>query len=398
MHRTWRTLTWLQHILIVVLTVVCAVRAGTTGAPWVPQLVLSVALLLLYAVGVLRSWRSPSWVAGLTIIWAALVVVSAENVWIAFSLWLLAAHLLRLGWAIAYSLVVLGVVIAAPWASKGTITLPEVLGPLIGAAFALFVSRGQVQLVRDSLERQRLVDSLVAAQTETEALHAELVAAQREAGAQAERTRLSRDIHDTLAQGFSSIVLLARAGQARDEAALRELVHRIEQAASDGLADARRVVAALSPVELEGASLPAALRRLADALGEQTGIQAVLRAEGDVDAVPTAVEVALLRTAQGALANVRQHAQASRVVLSLLGTEDGVRLDIVDDGVGFDAATLVAAPGPAASGDSGSTGGYGLTASRARLRELGGTLEVESAPGQGTTVSATVPLTRGGRP
>ena len=332
---------------------------------------------------VFRRWTSPWWLLALTGIWIVLVILSPENVWIAFSLWLLAGHFLPLTGAIAYSSIVLAVVIGAPWLAHGMPSLPEVLGPSIGAVFAIAVSRGQIQLVRDAVERQRLLDSVIAAQAETEELHAELAAAQREAGALAERTRLSRDIHDTLAQEFSSIVLLARAGRRRTG---RVAGHRraIETTAHAGLTESRRVVGALAPTDLEDAGLPAALRRLTTALTEQTGIAATVLVDGPLPPLPTGVEVALLRIAQGALANVRQHAQASRATLSLNGTDDMVQLQVSDDGVGFDPEQRVRV--------SPAQGGYGLAASRARVQERGGTLTIDSAPGAGTTVTAAVPL------
>ncbi|MDN5559306.1 MAG: sensor histidine kinase, partial [Ruaniaceae bacterium] len=97
----------------------------------------------------------------------------------------------------------------------------------------------------------------------------------------------------------------------------------------------------------------------------------------------TEVEVALLRTAQSALANVRLHAQATRVVVSLIDADDSVRLDIIDDGVGFDLNAWER---------SARTSSYGLRFMRARLRELGGGLDVESTPGEGTAISVHLPI------
>jgi signal transduction histidine kinase len=125
------------------------------------------------------------------------------------------------------------------------------------------------------------------------------------------------------------------------------------------------------------------LERLAD----ESGIEATLHADDDLPALGLDAEVALLRTAQSALANVRSHAGASRVVVTLADAGDAVRLDIVDDGIGFDATRW-----DAQGGVSGQGGGYGLRSMRARLRELGGGLDVESAPGDGTALSAHVPL------
>ena len=93
-----------------------------------------------------------------------------------------------------------------------------------------------------------------------------------------------------------------------------------------------------------------------------------------------------MRTTQGALANVRRHARASRVVVSLSEIGDSVRLDIVDDGIGFDPAAVSARP------TAPESGGYGLRSTRARLRQLGGGLDIESGQGEGTALTAHVPL------
>jgi signal transduction histidine kinase len=161
---------------------------------------------------------------------------------------------------------------------------------------------------------------------------------------------------------------------------------QIQDLAREGLVDTRRIVDALMPAELEGSALGDALRRMLRRLHEQTGIRTDLHVDPTVPALPVAVEVALLRTAQSALANIRAHARAGRVVVSLTDASDAVRLDVVDDGIGFDATDWNARErrrGP---------GGYGLRSMRARLRELGGELDVESAPGDGTALSASVPL------
>jgi signal transduction histidine kinase len=110
-----------------------------------------------------------------------------------------------------------------------------------------------------------------------------------------------------------------------------------------------------------------------------------LHVDESLPQLPTAIEVALLRTAQSALGNVRLHAEASRVVVSLIDGDDSVRLDVIDDGRGFDVAAWERGSG------SGSSS-YGLRFMRARLRELGGGLEIESAPGEGTVVSVHLPL------
>lgn len=400
MHRVMRTLTVVQHILFGVLAAVCVTRSWSTGAPRVPLVLAAVALLAWYAVG-LRWGARPAdpagsgesgnrarwWLLGLVACWLALVLVSAENVWLAFSLWLLIPHFFRVRWAAALSLGVLAVVIWRPWFATGQLTVAEALGPAIGALFAFALSRGQHQLVRDAIERQQLVDSLVRAQDEMALLHDELASSQREAGVLQERGRLSRDIHDTLAQGFSSIVLLARGRTVvAGESGLTDLLGQIESMASTNLAEARSVVSALAPKSLSDNGLVQSLGRIVEALSHETGIQAELRVEGEELHMPTTTEVALLRTAQGALANVRSHSGASRVVVTLSGLPDRVLLEVVDDGRGFKPAAVAERAG------AFSHGGYGLPSTRARLRELGGDLAIESAPGEGTALSAHLPI------
>lgn len=408
--RMLQRLALVQHLLFGVLVAVCLVRAWTTGASKPLLIGTTVLLVAWYLAGAVRATTqlgrasstlppSPTsaaaagsrlltpggwWLIGLVGCWLLGVAVSAENVWVGFSLWLLAGHLLPLRVALPVSGLILLVVIARPWHADGG-SVAGVVGPTIGAVFALALSRGLQVVVRDSLERQRLVADLVAAQAETEELHAELAATQREAGVLAERTRLSRDIHDTLAQGFSSILLLARAGSATDDpAATARLLAQIETSAADNLDEARRVVGALAPAPLQS-GLVEALRRILDRFGDETGVDTDLRVEGDLTALTPRLEVALLRVAQSSLANVRQHAHARRVVVTIAEAEDLVRLDLVDDGRGFDPAVLGR---PATEVQRG---GYGLRASRQRLRELGGGLDVESEPGGGTAVSAFLP-------
>ncbi|MFD4422139.1 sensor histidine kinase [Agromyces sp. NPDC058484] len=382
-----------QHLITAVLIAVGAGRAVADGAPI--ALVLASALVFAgwYVGGVVLAGRTRDralgawWLVGLALIWGGTVAASVEFVWLAFPLWLLAGYILRWRWAVVFSVVVFVVVAVAPILHLGTTTYANVIGPLVGGVFALGISRGYVELLNDARERQRLVASLVQAQAEMADLHEELAKTQRESGAMEERTRLSRDIHDTIAQGFSSISLLVHAALSNGDASdSGRVLNQIDAIARDNLVDVRRIVAALAPAELEEGALAGALRRMLDRLTEETGIATELHVDEGFPALPTTVEVALLRTAQSALANVRLHADAGRVVVNLADIEDSVRMDVADDGRGFDARSWNAG----SSGAGG--GGYGLHSMRARLRELGGGLDVESTSGEGTALSAHVPL------
>ncbi|MBG6095532.1 sensor histidine kinase [Nocardioides luteus] len=381
-----------QHVIAVVLTAIGVSRAVGDGVALPVAVASGVAILGWHTAGVVLPSRTRSrrllvwWLVGFAAIWTAAVVVSAEFVWLAFLLWLLAGHLLPLRWGLAFSALILVVVIVAPVLDRGTTSYADVFGPVIGGIFAFGISRGYLQLLRDAAERERLVTSLRSAQQEMAELQDELVLAQRHSGAVAERTRISRDIHDTIAQALSSIRLLTHAGGSRttDEDASRTFA-QVEALAGDSLADVRRIVAALAPAELEDAALASALRRMLDRAHDEAGLVAELHVDDTLPLLRTEVEVALLRTAQSALSNVRLHAGATRVVVTLTDDQDSVRMDISDDGAGFDVAAWEQDAGAGSSS-------YGLRFMRARLRELGGGLDVESTPGEGTAVSAHLPI------
>ncbi|MDQ0614519.1 signal transduction histidine kinase [Microbacterium sp. W4I4] len=381
-----------QHVIAAGLAAIGTIRAIGDGTPVAAAVISGLAILAWHTAGTILPSRSSSralvvwWLIGFGVIWIAAVAVSSEFVWVAFLLWLLAGHLLPVPWGLVYSGVVLAVVITAPIMHHGTTSYANVFGPLIGGIFAFGISRGYLQLLRDAAERERLVGSLTRAQQEMADLQDELALAQRQSGAIAERTRISRDIHDTIAQALSSIRLLAHAGAGRsaDAEAARTLT-QVETLAGDSLADVRRIVAALVPAELEGDVLAAALRRMLDRAHDEVGLQVELHVDDTLPLLPTEVEVALLRTAQSALANVRLHSGATRVVMSLVDADRTVRLDVTDDGAGFDA------PAWEKHTESGSSS-YGLRFMRGRLRELGGGLDIESAPGEGTTISVHLPI------
>ncbi len=257
-----------------------------------------------------------------------------------------------------------------------TLGASAVLTVAFSVAFGLWVFR----IINQSDDRASLISEL--GQT-----RAELAQANRRAGVLAERQRLSGEIHDTVAQGFSSIIMLLQAADAevgREPAAAREHLSLALQTARENLAEARGLVAALAPAGLERGALDGALRRLTDTVPGHLGPPASFEVTGTAAPLPRPAEVMLLRVGQEALANVRQHAQARHVRVRLRYGEGQVGLEVTDDGVGFDPGT----PGA----------GYGLPGMRARADEAGGRLEVRSAPGLGTTVSVVVPVDAPGAP
>src|SRR5690606_34888220 len=199
-----------QHVIAAGLAAIGVVRAIGDGTPVPAAVVSGLAILAWHTAGTVLPSRTSSrslvvwWLIGFGVVWVAAVAVSSEFVWVAFLLWLLAGHLLPVPWGLLYSAIVLVVVITAPILHHGTTSYANVFGPLIGGIFAFGISRGYLQLLRDAAERGRLVGSLTRAQQEMADLQDELALAQRQSGAIAERTRISRDIHDTIAQALSS--------------------------------------------------------------------------------------------------------------------------------------------------------------------------------------------------
>ncbi|WP_455358204.1 sensor histidine kinase [Streptomyces sp. SYSU K21746] len=385
------------HALLAGLLALAVARAVTGDAARATAVVVTAAVLaVVYAAGVLTPavHRSPRagavWLAALGAGWLVLLALSPNGLWVAFPLYFLQLHLLPGRWGLPAVVVTAGAAIGSALLHGQDISPGTFIGPLLGAAVAVATVLGYQALYRESERRRELIDELIAAR-------AELAAAERAAGTLAERERLAREIHDTLAQGLSSIQLLLRAAERVlpvDSPATGH-VRQAREAAQDNLAEARRFVKALTPPDLERGSLAAALERLCTATPGGPAVQ--FGVSGTPAVLPTPYEVALLRVAQSALANTVRHAHARRAEITLSFMDTSVALDIVDDGTGFDPALRRAEY----SGDSGNSGdpadaadagGFGLPAMRARARSLGGTLSVESAPGQGTAVAITLPL------
>ena len=233
---------------------------------------------------------------------------------------------------------------------------------------------------------------LAAMMEENAGLHAQLVAQAREAGMLDERQRMAGEIHDTLAQGLTGIIAQLEAAELGEADRERRHLRLARDLARESLAEARRSVQALRPGPLDDARLPEALGELAGQWTEATGIPVRMAVDGTAIPLQPALEVVLFRAAQESLANIAKHAGATRAGITLSYTYDVVVLDVLDDGAGFDPDAAGAAQAPGGSSPNGT--GYGLSAMRQRLRQVGGALEIESAPGDGTTVSASVPTLR----
>ncbi|MEU3188626.1 sensor histidine kinase [Streptomyces sp. NPDC006923] len=246
---------------------------------------------------------------------------------------------------------------------------------LLSIALSIFLGLWITRVVRQSKERGALIEELQSSREREARLS-------RDAGVAAERERLAREIHDTITQGLTSIVSLVQAADAEvnDSPGLaRERLALADRVAKESLAEARDFIAALTPPTLRGSSLAQAVRRQAEGLEAQTGLEVRCSVHGEERPLPMAVSVVLLRAVQEAVANVRKHAtEAGRVTVTVRYDEDTVRLRVEDDGQGF-------VP-------DGLQEGYGLRGMLARVREISGRAEIRSHPGQGTTIDVAVPL------
>jgi signal transduction histidine kinase len=271
---------------------------------------------------------------------------------------------------------------------------------LVNFAIALGFSYAERTQTEDLNRRKEMIDELTEANARLEGLlaenaglHAQLLSQAREAGVQDERQRMAREIHDTLAQGLVGIIRQLEAAERIDEVAARRHIDAATTLARESLSEARRSVQELAPAALEHARLPDAIAQVAERWSKLSGIGVSARTTGRAVPMRPEIEIALLRTAQEALANVARHAQAAEVVLTLSYMDDEVTLDVHDDGIGFNPESLRA---PQAGPRAGEVpeGGFGLRAMRQRIEALSGTLEVESRIGDGTTIATAIPSIR----
>lgn len=379
--RSTQLLRVVESVLLLAMVLLGLARSLSTDAG-PPAVVVGVVLLVWYAAGSVLARRSAMtgglWLAGLSLLCLAAVWVSADFAWVSFAVFVAIANALRPVAAfgcITGLAVGTGGILAVRWPDDGN-WVGQVVGPLVGASVAGALVGITRLAAAESAERQRLLDELLATRDE-------LARAHLDAGARGERERLNREIHDTLAQGFTSVLLTARrarhAVHGGDMASADAEIDRVEALGRTGVEDARRLVGRLPPVELDDRSLPAALALLARDDRSNAEPVVEIRVDGESRQLPPGIDVAVLRVAQEAVTNARRHARAGRVVVTLTFQSDAVRLDVVDDGAGFDP-------------NNRSARGYGLSSMRSRMEQLGGTIEVESVPGGGTAVNATVPL------
>ena len=367
-------------------------RSGLSGAERTQVAILTTLLALWHLVGgiiytrCVAGWRQRPVASTIILLvgialWYLLIRISPTFYFTLAGFYSQIFFMLPPTWAIPVS-VGLGVLVLTEGGS-GSLRLqdPGTWAAIAGIAFSLLFYVWIVAIINQSAKRQALIDELQRTQ-------AELATAEREAGSLVERQRLAREIHDTLAQGFVSIVLhLEAAEQAlpNDVPAVQRHLDQAKVTARRSLEQAREVVQDLRFQPIDGSSLPEAIRQAVQNWAEATSMAATATTTGDVRPLHPEVEITVLRATQEALANVRKHASASEVAVTLSYMGDMLVLDVQDNGVGI---------GHTPS-DPSLSSGYGLTAMRERVEQLHGSLLVESSPGEGTTVVIELPVESG---
>ncbi|KAA0918429.1 sensor histidine kinase [Dietzia sp. ANT_WB102] len=369
------------HTLVAALLVLTMVGAhrDTAGEPNLPAVLSAVGFAGVYlagtvwerthhTVGVARLY----WLAAVLALWGLLVVQVPEAAYLVFPLFFLAQFLLS-GWAGATAVAVLAAIAVVALGLHRGFTPAGVIGPTVGALVALGLGAGVRALHNESQSRREVIAELMATRTA-------LAAREREVGREAERTRLAGEIHDTVAQGLSSIgMLLHAAERTAPQHPAVEQIRLAREVAGENLTETRRLIAALRPSPLVGNSLTAALRRIAERCrAENSGLAVDVDAELAAEP-PAELSAVLVRVTQEALANAVKHGSPDRIAITLSDSPAGVSLEVADDGRGFD----VSIPRTAAS--------FGLEGMMRRVDDLGGTLDVRSELGKGTVVRAELP-------
>ena len=380
----WEQWDWVWHLTgytALAISVIIALRRGELDDSLPLFLTLSVLVALWYipfvATPIVRWWHAPRWgllyfLVGFAL-WGGLLALNVGSLMLAamFNPMIFTRFPIRWAIGIMISLTVgfLGLYLLLYPTENWLIIVGIVLGLLlIAILMGYFISA----LAGQSMERQRLLDEL----TQT---RASLLKAEREAGVLAERQRLSRDIHDTLAQQFTSIIMHLSAARLGDSAAMQTHVGQAEQAARDGLDESRRIIWDMRPEQLEDASLVESIEGVAARWSAENGVQVETAVTGLPHPLDDASETALLRITQEALHNVKKHAKAQAVNITLSYMPNLLALDIADNGTGFDTARR-------------NGRGFGLKTMRERAEEHGGSLTIESELGKGTAIAVSLPI------
>jgi signal transduction histidine kinase len=351
--------------ILVYLVVLWAIRPNQRK-PWEFVLLLGIAG---WVVGLLTQFYLPFLALGLIPVvarywlplWAVGIVVAAL---VGLSIWWGIREPMQISFEVLINQGPRG---ATTWSA-----VPSTEPPNLTISFFVFIAfifAGYSLLTLEMLVRE------TKARSELETTRRELEETSREAGVLQERQRLAREIHDTLSQNFASIVLQLEAAEA---ASSPKHITQARQSAREGLSDARRMVWALRPELLENAPLTEALKQYTQRWQQENQVLVKLTCTEEIPSLHPQLEVSVLRIIQEALTNVRKHAQASRVNITLSYLGDLILLDVQDNGIGLPAERKL--------------GSFGLQSILERVEALGGTFNLESEHSQGTTLAISLPV------
>lgn len=326
------------------------------------------------------------WLLMIIALWSGLAVVAADAAYLSFPLFFLAMHVTsgRTGYFAVIAMTAVAIIAIAVhhgWTTGG------VLGPIIGGIVAMVTGFGVHLLLVESHARAQAIRELTAAK-------ADIAEISRRAGEHNERTRLAADIHDTVAQGLSSIQLLLHAAERKlenpaddantsaapsseDIAAALDRIRLARDTASENLAETRRILRQLQPAQLADSALPISLARVCATAALAEPVQ--FSVTGDPRPLLERTEETIIRVAQSAVANAAKHSGADYCTVVLEYSPRATRLIITDNGIGFD---------PDAETDESS---MGLAIAYRRAADAGGYLTIDSAPGHGCRITLTIP-------
>ena len=370
------------HILtatILVVAILMSVRMDLSLA--VLNLVLLSLFAGLYFVGsyylerMTGVWKL-AWLIALTVVWIADILVASAGIYLLFVLFFLYLRVLGMVWGSIS--VIFGTAVSVGIQIPQGLTFGGVMGPVVSALVTVAIFYAFTRLHEINTERTALIRELMETREQ-------LAETERAAGVAGERQRIAHEI-----QGLSSIQMLLHAANRDLDGDInvvkaRERIGLARQTAADNLQEARAMIAALQPAALSQTSLVGALDRMAQGFAAAADLNIEVEADGEVTQLPMKLEAVLLRIAQGAVGNVAKHAQATRARITVSYSDDAVRVDIVDNGVGFDVKAVESRPA--------GLGHIGLAAMKRRAEEVSGEVVIESSPGNGTAVSVSVPLT-----
>jgi signal transduction histidine kinase len=337
---------------------------------------LGLWIILFVNTSIKRFWDNPSrgalYLLPGWLIWASLISLTNQSLMLIGSFLPLVFTRFPIRWSIGITIFqTLGlyfIYIMLYPTEQWFLILMIILGLLIiSTIIGTFIS----SIIKQSTDRQRLIDELTQSR-------ANLMKVEREVGRLAERQRLARDIHDSLAQHFTSIIMHLSATKHGNPEATQTQVQQAESSAREGLTEIRRIVWDMQPEQIEKASLVEAIEELAARWSAENSVLVKMAMTGTPRSLNSSVETALLRISQEAMHNINKHAQAKNVNITFSFMEDIFVMDIADDGLGFD--------------PSKTSNGFGLKTMQDRAEELSGTLTIESERGTGTAIAVSIPI------